>query len=228
MLIAQDYITGIRLGREFRPVGADCYISSAQSVFGGTSLCGVSPSGSTTGSYYVGQPLTGMAFGTGDFTIEFWWRAGIATALIPIDFRLAPNQGAQPTMFWDGSRRMAYFANGSSRVASAILALNTWYAVAAVRSSGVTKLYIDGVAMATTYADTTNYTAPSFYLAGNSRVPGSNGLNGFMDELRISKVARYTANYTPATEPFVDDINTITLLHFNGPEGSRVVVDDNT
>lgn len=45
--------------------------------------------------------------------------------------------------------------------------------------------------------------------------------NGFLDELRISNVVRYTGNYTPV-EKFTDDANTMLLYHFDEPIGNIV------
>ena len=52
-------------------------------------------------------------------------------------------------------------------------------------------------------------------------------INGHMDEIRISNIARYTANFTPSTTPFQNDSNTLLLLHMDGTDGSTVFTDDN-
>jgi hypothetical protein len=50
-------------------------------------------------------------------------------------------------------------------------------------------------------------------------------VRGFMDEIRVSNIARYTANYTPATEPFVNDAFTLLLIHCDDTNGSSVFTD---
>jgi hypothetical protein len=47
-----------------------------------------------------------------------------------------------------------------------------------------------------------------------------------MDEIRVSKTARYSANFTAPTAPFTDDANTVLLLHCNGADTSTVFTDD--
>jgi sugar lactone lactonase YvrE len=48
----------------------------------------------------------------------------------------------------------------------------------------------------------------------------SDYMNGYIDELRISNIARYDASFTPQTTEFVRDLNTLVLNHFNGSNGS--------
>jgi hypothetical protein len=49
-----------------------------------------------------------------------------------------------------------------------------------------------------------------------------------MDEIRISKVARYTSNFTPSASAFTLDDNTLLLLHLDGENNSTVFTDDAT
>ncbi len=51
-------------------------------------------------------------------------------------------------------------------------------------------------------------------------------LYGWLDEVRISNVARWTTNFTPPTTPYRRDNNTLLLLHFDDPNGARSTTDD--
>ena len=74
--------------------------------------------------------------------------------------------------------------------------LNQWVHVAFVRSGGVVSGYINGVSQWSA-AHTYNYTATAV-----DAVYGVGGSYWYIDELRVTKYARYTANFTPPTAPF--------------------------
>jgi len=91
----------------------------------------------------------------------------------------------------------------------------TWYHVAFVQDATTFKLYIDGVEQASTSA----ITVPTFPASGNDKlvigadlVGGHDYYTGYLDQIRISNVARYTTAFTPVEEPFVVDSNTKLLI----------------
>ena len=95
-----------------------------------------------------------------------------------------------------------YFTGGEFTV-------NTWHHVALVRdTSNVLKCYLNGTASSTTVTDSTTYVATNniFIIGGEwastSTITG--GWEGYIDEFRISRYARYTSNFTPSTEAFPD------------------------
>lgn len=53
-------------------------------------------------------------------------------------------------------------------------------------------------------------------------------LNGYLDEIRISKIARYTSTFTPATSAFTGDNYNSLLIHANGANDSTAFTDDVT
>lgn len=47
--------------------------------------------------------------------------------------------------------------------------------------------------------------------------------SGWVDEVRISNIVRYTADFTPPDAPFVTDANTVGLYHFDEGSGTTVL-----
>jgi hypothetical protein len=150
------------------------------------------------------------AFGTGDYTVEFWLRLNTATASYPKIWMItsAVSSGTQVLgmQFGDAGYgyRMSLYINDSyidlsSSGVTQTTFLNTWKHVAMVRSSGTLTIYVDGTSVYSA-ANTTNFSGPYFLQIGGSH--GYN-INGYLDDFRITKgYARYTANFTPPVAPF--------------------------
>lgn len=227
LLQAPGLISGIRLGLNANVVGSNCNISTAQFKFGSSSLDG------GTSSYANVSPVTNFVFGTGNFTIEFWYYTPTPNSQVGIlGFRPQSTNGNYISLvggFPSSGNIITLYANGTklSTAANSIVA-NTWTSVALVRNSGNTRFYINGTQSGTTYVDSTNYLASRLILASDDFGAGGSPILGYIDELRISNVARYTGNYTPSNQPFIDDGNTCLLYHFDQANGSKNLVDDNT
>lgn len=151
----------------------------------------------------------GFAFGTGDFTIE--WHHRLSTSKtgfrIILDSRPTGTNGLYPTIYVDGSN-IYYYANTGTRISSASGVINltgTWQHGALCRASGVTRLFIAGTQVGSSYTDSNNYVNQRFRF-GNTGTSDSfeNILEGWLDECRITKAARYTSNFTPPASPFPD------------------------
>jgi len=133
-----------------------------------------------------------------------------------------PAIGATPTFaFFAISGSSYYFQTSFS------FSANTWYTMAYTRyfagSQGYLACWINGVYQ-NNQVDSQNWQDGStipFWGSGN----GSTPLTGYLQEIRMSNIARYTvgANYTVPSTPYNNDNNTILLV--NGPAG---VVDNNT
>jgi hypothetical protein len=96
---------------------------------------------------------------------------------------------------------------------------NQWQHVAVSRTSGVGKIYVDGVSQPLIYGSGTTDLAGSFpTLSANPEIGERGGADvyGFLDQLRISDIGRYPSDFTPPTGRFESDPNTIFLLNFDG------------
>ncbi|HEY4690071.1 MAG TPA: LamG-like jellyroll fold domain-containing protein [Anaerolineae bacterium] len=59
---------------------------------------------------------------------------------------------------------------------------------------------------------------PAYAIGG--RVSGAGQIEATIDEVRVSDVARYRANFTPVAAPFGVDANTVILYHFDEGSGN--------
>lgn len=176
----------------------DAKISTAQSKF---------PGGSSIAFDGTGDSLTVPRIAlNGDFTIEFFIRLNnasndcIVAAGGSIFYQLVrfnENSVAGKITCYIGSG----YVFGS--VTSGITA-DTWNHVAIVRFGTTFYLFVEGQQIAVNTSPVTDAKGPLSLNIIGSAPPGSNPLNGYIDEFRCTTVARYTANFTPPTAPFPD------------------------
>lgn len=216
--------------------GNNAKISTAQSKFGGSSI---EFDGADDFVTVTGLPSTT----TGDCTYEFWGRfdilpwnqtyAGGSWMQIAYDgggdyliISRSGGSGSQVNLqIATGNRYGAFTKSGVN------LAINTWYHIAYVRSSGVWKAFFNGTEL-TSFTNESNFTNSGRtenvrYGQIGKFSDGRGSWDGYMDEIRFSNSARYTADYTPPTAPFVNDANTLLLIHADGTNASTVFRDDN-
>lgn len=194
-------------------------ISTTQSKFGGAA------------GYFSGRPTGGydfphleisdarLALGSDDFTIEAWVyvdddfgdsSGGIFT------FSTGPGLGDDP----DSPRaesgfyiirtelivRIGYTDTTIDRfIESSSFSFFQWKHVAAVRSGGTVRLYLDGIQQQETLANSAAQIGSTFRIGNSIDGNGLNGgfYDGYIDELRVKAEAIYTGNFTPPAAPFV-------------------------
>lgn len=90
--------------------------------------------------------------------------------------------------------------------------------VAVVRNGNTISLYQNGVEIGNTnYSGSINFNS-GIPLSIGSTNDGAEAFTVFMDEIRISKTARYTENFVPPASPFSSDGSTSLLLHFDSED----------
>ena len=178
-------------------------IDTAQSKFGGAS--GLFDG---TDDYLNLDGHADFAFGTADFTVDFWVQLN-ATGIQQAFYDSRPS-GANGLYSWLGvtsGNVLFYHANSGTRITgTTALGTGAWYHIALARSGTSTKLFLDGTQEGSTYSDSNNYivgaSRPTLATNGNSVT--TNELNGWLDEVRVSKgIARWTANFTPPIEAYI-------------------------
>ena len=172
-----------------------------------------------TGDYLRIPDSDDWAFGSNDYTIDFWVRlASLPSQQFLFNIRVDGNHAYEASidssgnikwLAWDGSQLFDF-------TRSTGLAIDTWAHIAFISDNNELKIYKDGQLQGTSQAfagSIPNYAAP-FDIGQWSG--GGIYFNGYMQEFRISDTARWTSNFTPETGPFSSDANTKLLLHMNG------------
>lgn len=163
--------------------------STAQAEFGATSLYfdGTGDWLNIPHNYY--QQLR-----SSDFTIECWAypTAGAGTN------RGVISKGTATTgwsLIATSGNVWGFITSSTTTSGSVGVTLNTWVHLALVRSGTTVTLWVDGVSAATATVSTDfTETAPLYVGCGRAEdIP----FTGYIDEVRISRVARYTAAFTP-------------------------------
>ena len=175
-----------------------------------------------------------FAFGSNDFTIEFWaYPKLIATAAL-LDPRTTNSQAVP----WIGLRNTGYwyyYVNGANRIlgTTGSVSADQWYHVAICRSSGTTKMFVNGRQDGSDYTDSTSYVQGGVWRTGTRYSGDSLGFNGYVRDFRcINGTALYTADFAVPTSPLTAVANT-KLLHshlpciFDGSSSEHAITQDN-
>jgi len=176
--------------------------SSAQKAYGTTSLL------LDGNSDYISTPDSDdFAFGTGDFTIDFWfWPLEVNRNRHTIFSQYQDaNNYIVVSLVTTNIQMLAYV--DSSPVASWVMSTaqlswaDRWCHVAIARSGGVPKLFVNGIDQA--WAKTGSGVLPNLtgdIIIGARNIGGTidRYAYGYIDEFRVSKgIARWTANFAP-------------------------------
>ena len=199
-------------------------IDTAQSYFGGSACLST---GSADSLLFDGAviPLSG------DFTVESWVRFTGTNSRKMLYSQYTTGTGRTSMEIGTDEKASFFCASQSSFqeadriLGDSALSVDTWYHIAVVRNSNTFTMYINGVAQADTISHSVNVQDQDFEIFGDDF--GTHTDDVWQDEFRVSNTARYTTGFTPSTTPFVNDSNTLLLLHMNGTDGSTVFRDDN-
>jgi hypothetical protein len=153
-----------------------------------------------TGDYLSVSPgsPTGLTFGTGDFTIEFWIYFTSNTGFQTI-YDGRQGSGAYPLLYLN-SGFINYYVGTTTGITSIQPSINTWYFMSLRRSSGTTQFFINGTQSGSNYTDANNYLAPPTSGARiGANYTGSDFLFGYVQDFRVTKgVARTITTPTAA------------------------------
>jgi len=140
----------------------------------------------------------------GDYTIECWITP---TALTGGDIigNLVGSTSADWALIQSSNVLQYYYAGTGSFIQSAAITANVNHHVAIVRGGGIITMYIDGTTTGTQKSSSGNLGDSTRNVTVGARNSGaSNFFAGAIDEIRLSQMARYVANFTPPTSPFLN------------------------
>lgn len=154
-----------------------------------------------------------LILGAGDLTIEMWARR-IGDGQGPEFFQaLIDSRTAEPSSQIclrinraATGRQLCLYVDGAIKILGQPMAANIRYHIALVRSSGVFRLYMNGVQVGSSWTDATNYTATDWTIA-RGRFTTAGDLwefHGHLNDLRLVRSALYTSGFTPPTRPIGD------------------------
>jgi len=162
------------------------------------------------GDYLSVPASAAFDLGTVDFTIEMWvYPLAVIAARGLVSKGFVNSVGsALWTIEWMSGATIGFFANASASFnlqSTTVFSLNTWYHVAVCRSSGTTRLFVNGSSESSSSTPFNVTSGGALYVGTGWYAPASRSTNSYIDDLRITKgVARYTSNFTPPTAPFAD------------------------
>jgi hypothetical protein len=218
-------ITGLQTAQERggRTITAngDAKLSTSIKKFGTASLAL-----DGTGDFVSVSSDAVFGYGTGDFCIEGWFRTNaLGTVQTIIDQRTAGTDTA-PYLEISAGGLVRFFTASAYRITSSVtLAIDTFYHIALSRVSGNTRLFINGTQSGVTYVDTNNY--PTKPVRIGSNFSGTTALNGYVDDLRISKGnGRYSSNFIAPLSILPNDSFTVFLSRFDGANNSTQFLDE--
>jgi len=176
-------------------------LSTGQAKFGDTSLLM-----SSNGDYAA--TAGSLTLGDGNFTVELFLRLtgspSTGSYAVVFDNRPIQTVGAYLEIGLNDSRQLLIYSNNSVIIAAGsatLLATGQWYHIAYVRNGATGTLYVNGTSVGSA-DDTLDYHTGG--IMWGKHAYSTDVLPGYFDEARISKAARYTANFTAPTEPFAD------------------------
>jgi hypothetical protein len=188
-------------------------LSTAQAKFGSASLL-------LDGTDDFVTSDDNIDLSSGDFTVDMWirptsvtgykglWQSGTSSLLnvYLIGDQVQGTVAGSTTLFLSSTR----------------ISANVWTMISVEREGNVHRLYINGVLEQS--SSTANRPDDGVFAIGKN---GFGDFNGYIDELRLSSVARYGGtSFTEPTANYATDGDTTALLHFDGTNGSTDIVNE--
>ena len=159
--------------------------------------------------YLTTSTSSDYTIGTDDFTLECWCYQDARAWAWLFD---GNGSGANEFDLYLKDNGVIYHRTGGTvRILTLqnVMPVGQWAHIALVRSSGTTRLYVNGIQQGAAYSPSSTENLNFTALDIGRRGDGSNYLNGKVSNLRFVKgTAVYTSSFTPPTEPLTNITNT--------------------
>ena len=168
-----------------------------------------------------------------NWTCECWFRTTdtseqyqgiVGSALDHYGYNIQLNEPGPDFRVFVGNGSWTVSANDGS-LSSVGIAQDTWHHFAGVKTGTTFKQYIDGSLVSTHTGNIAENSSHFYY--GVSQLTART-FKGYMTQLRVSSIERYTGNFTPATSSFTTDSDTLVLINSNTTNGSTTFTSNPT
>jgi len=148
--------------------------------------------------------------GGGNWAVEFFFRIADRTV-----YQQLAGKGTGFQMYCGYADTKVGLAVGTNSTSAAYfvsaeggtITNDTWHHLAAVKNGTSYKLFLDGTAVVSVTSSSNVVTGTQSWIVGAYKLNGGSAsayTNGYIDDFRVSKFARYTSNFTAPSEPFAD------------------------
>ena len=139
--------------------------------------------------------------GGSDFTIEMWLRPTTnpqSGTKFLYDTRTQSATLVNSPVIYLENNSIKYWLNGSDQISGAHnMVADQWHHVAVTRTTGITKIFVNGTQTGGDYSDTNVYVERPFRLM--AAWDGTNTYQGYVDNFMIHNESLYSGTFTPGT-----------------------------
>ena len=165
-------------------------------------------------------------FGVGSFTFESWIYLngnGVTNTI----FNKGTASSQQVMLQVNSTGHLSGYWGIANAVGTTALSTGTWYHVAMTRDASLNRVavYVNGVIDGFALGAVANVNTIDSLNIGADAL-STNWFNGYMDDVRISNVARYNTSYTVPSAAQTSDVATVLMLHFDSGNNSISFIDD--
>jgi hypothetical protein len=141
---------------------------------------------------------------TSDFTIEFWLYANstiTGNVIVSNVIGSTYTTNDWKMIFNNNNVQLSIFNSGLTLQSLNHITTNTWYHIAIVREGSLFTLFVNGVVNSTfTYSGSVDNGVSNIIKLGG--ITAGTTMDGYIDDFRLSNIARYHTNFTPPTSDY--------------------------